>query len=401
MPGTPRHFDGDPVRVRQVITNLVGNAVKFTSEGHVLIRVSEAEGGLIHVAVEDTGIGIPTHAVDRIFEKFEQADVSTTRKHGGTGLGLAISRELSELMGGRVDVTSVEGEGSVFSSYLALRRGSDPTDDHLSDVAKGARFVVVSPSNLIRTLVRQDLEGYGATVRDAACVDGALCVIGSNQDAVAKAYLVDSALGEDECRRFAQRVPAASGGGDPVVVRMTPGHLADRNAEDSPYAFDLPKPLIERRWLELLRRLELLKDACQDERKAEDEAAMLATMKVLLVEDNAVNRIIAIKLLEQMGMEVGVAVDGQEAVDAFDSESYDLVLMDCQMPVMDGFDATVAIREREVERGGHVPILALTASAMEADKERCLSVGMDSFLAKPFTIHQLRAAIAAQLGSRA
>ncbi len=393
-PGTPRHFLGDPNRIRQIVTNLAGNAVKFTAEGHVLITVDEQSPGVVRISVEDTGIGIPAQAVERIFEKFEQADLSTTRKHGGTGLGLAICRELSGLMGGGVSVTSTEGEGSTFSASLALE--PDPDGGHADvRVPAGSTFVIASPSPLVRALVREQLAAFGASVECFAELEEARhAVITRLQEGGRySAVLVDHAYGDDPCRSYAGSVGAGAVDAAPPVVRLTAGHLADRNDGSSGFAFDLAKPLLERRWVESLRKLGVVAEEEPRTASGRAEEEVLASGRVLLVEDNRVNRTIAIRLLEKMGVEAEVAENGQAALDIVENESFDLILMDCQMPVMDGFDATVSIRERELGSGRRVPIVALTASARESDRERCLAVGMDDFLSKPLTVDELRASV--------
>jgi len=371
-PGTERYFVGDPGRIRQIVTNLASNAVKFTSEGHVLIRV---EG-------------------ERIFEKFEQADLSTTRKHGGTGLGLAISRELAALMDGGVGVTSAEGEGSTFFVNLPLRPDVEAVRSDHAAIAADARFLIMSPSSLIRELVTQQLTAYGATVDAFQSPDEALiaAVTEAQSGTAYSALLVDHASGDQACHRFAAGARASSPDGQTRLVRLTAGHLPDRNDDSTGYTFDLAKPLLERRWIESLRRLGF--EGLDKEKADEDrEQDVLAHGRVLLVEDNRVNRMIAERLLEKMGVDTVVAEDGEKALRAYEEGDFDLILMDCQMPVMDGYDATTEIREREVVSGGRVPIVALTASARDSDRQRCLDVGMDAFLSKPLTVTELRAAV--------
>jgi len=392
-PGAARHVVGDPGRIRQIVTNLAGNAVKFTSEGHVLIEVSPVDEHMTRIAIEDTGIGIPADAVERIFEKFEQADLSTTRKHGGTGLGLAICRQLTELMGGSVHVASVDGEGSVFSATLELR--PDPTPaPKLPTVAPGTRFLLVSPSRLIRNLVRDHLRAFGATVDAFDSMEFGLkvAITEAQGSSPYSALLFDHALGDVAADKFVQAAKAGAVDGSTSLVRLTAGHLREGERANG-FDIDLAKPLLERRWLDLLQRLELTSESEEVAAAAAASADVLASGRVLLVEDNRVNRTIATKLLEKLGVETIVAEDGSKAVAAFEKDRFDLILMDCQMPVMDGFDATRAIREREMAVGGRVPIVALTASAHESDRKRCMEAGMDDFLSKPLTVVELRSAV--------
>lgn len=392
-PGVDRHFVGDPGRIRQIVTNLAGNAVKFTSDGHVLISVDATPEGQIRLSVQDTGTGIPANAVDRIFDKFEQADLSTTRKHGGTGLGLAICRELTALMGGDIGVESEVGEGSTFWTTLGLAPDPNPPADELKGAAEGHRFLVVSPSTFVAGLAADQLGILGAStdVHNTAADAERAAVVAAQGGNAYRAVLADVALGMEACGRLARSVRAAAGDAT-SVIRLTPGHLPDRN-EDNGFDFDIPKPLLERRWVDALRRLGIHGSTEAAEEEASAEAEMLASGRVLLVEDNRVNRMIATSLLEKMGVKAAVAENGKEALEAVTAEAWDLVLMDCQMPVMDGYDATRAIRELEKERGGHTPIVALTASARESDKQRCLESGMDAFLSKPLTIDELRNAV--------
>ena len=397
-PGTARQFVGDPNRVRQIVTNLVGNAVKFTSSGHVLITVETDSEGSTHIAVSDTGVGIPPDALGRIFEKFEQADVSTTRKHGGTGLGLAISRQLSALMGGRVSVTSELGRGSTFTVVIPLARDEKAPAALTANSATGRRFVLASPSELLLDVLREQLGSYGAQVESHSSAQDALRAARSG--VAPAALIIDHAFGDETCKEIAKAASASEGGSSArmPMVRITEGHLPDRNSPETGYSFDLPKPLLERRLADMLGRAGVTARAAEPRTP---DAAMTQSLggRILLVEDNAVNRLIGERLLQKMGVDVVSAHDGQQALAAYESGSFDLILMDCQMPVMDGFEATAAIRKREQERGGHVPIVALTASVLESDRERCMEAGMDAFLSKPLAVADLRKAVSNWLGS--
>jgi len=399
-PGAERLFVGDPGRVRQIVTNLAGNAVKFTTRGHVLITVAGDSAGATVISVTDTGVGIPAEALGRIFEKFEQADVSTTRKHGGTGLGLAICRELSALMGGRVDVTSEMGVGSTFTVTLPLTTDEDAIPTPPPQSAAGRRIVVASPSELLRTVVSEQLGAYGAMVEGETSADAGLRAASSG--IAPAALVVDHAFGDEACRALVARARKGTTTSSLTLVRMTAGHLPDRNSAETGFAFDLPKPLLERRMLEMLRRLDLAGAAPASPTREQHPAhAFALSGRVLLVEDNAVNRLIGQRMLEKMGVEVALADDGKQALDAFESGTFDLILMDCQMPVMDGFEATIAIRELEKQRGHRTPIVALTASVLETDKQRCLECGMDAFLTKPLAVGDLRTAVSRWLGAAA
>ena len=312
-PDAPRYLLGDPGRVRQIVTNLAGNAVKFTSEGHVLIEVGVTSDGMIRLAVEDTGMGIPADAVSRIFEKFEQADLSTTRKHGGTGLGLAICRELSELMGGRVEVVSEEGKGSIFTAYLALPGDPDAPEPHDRRRLGGIRIGLTSPSALIRELAREQLEAWGAEVDVYVAHEAAIhAAIGRAESGVPyHALLVDHQIGDSESRRVTGELRAGLPDGSTRLVRLTAGHLPDRNDPGTGFDFDICKPLLERRWREALQRLGL-EEAKSSIGGGPSDEDVLTGRRVLLVEDNQVNRIIAVSLLEKMGVDAVVAEDGTQ-----------------------------------------------------------------------------------------
>jgi CheY-like chemotaxis protein len=303
-------------------------------------------------------------------------------------------------MGGTVDVTSVEGRGSTFAASLALEHHPDASAPAELRAPEGTTLALVAASPLVRDLVCEGLAAFGARVECHTDLEAARRVIAGRlrEGDRFPAILVDHAFGEAECRSFAASVAAETADRRPTMVRLTAGHLADRNGSATGFDLDVAKPFLERRWIELLRRLSLLSEAADSVPSGRTEEEVLAGGRVLLVEDNRVNRTIAVRLLEKMGVEAKVAENGREALDAVAREDFDLVLMDCQMPVMDGYDATEEIRAREGATGRRVPIVALTASVRERDRERCLAVGMDDFLSKPFTVDQLRASVLRWLG---
>ena len=414
-PLEPMTVRGDPGRLRQVLTNLVGNAVKFTERGEIVTRVtvlaSDAAAHTLRFAVSDTGIGIPAHLQKRVFEAFDQADGSMTRRFGGTGLGLTIARQLVELMGGRaISVRSVEGQGSTFEFDLRLERAAALAAEPDNTTAwQGVRVLVVDDNATSREILRHQLHAWG--LRGDAVASGrealdCLRAAQSGNDPYAVALLdavmpemngVELALAmhQDPRLRGVKRVLLTSLGG--------PGEL-DQPAREAGISQQLPKPVRVAPLLQCLRKA--LQDPSTGRpseatvRVVERVAPVLARrdVRVLLVEDNRVNQEVAAATLAQFGCAVDIANNGQEALDWLERRSYDLVFMDCQMPVMDGFEATTRIRERErkvLEDTGQPvkrqPIAALTAHAISGDRDRCLAVGMDDYLTKPFARDDLLA----------
>jgi len=426
-PGAPRLLEGDDTRLRQILVNLVGNAVKFTSVGHVLVDV-DGEGDpagrySLRIRVEDTGIGIPAEALERLFQSFQQADSSTTRAYGGTGLGLAISRRLAELMDGRIGVESTEGEGSCFELQVRLPRAED-----LSRVApvklaelRGSRILVVDDYSQNRSILSEMLKESGATLLQAGGGAAALRVLkeqtalGEPVDIAVLDYLMP---GKDGLSLGAE-ILADPRLGPPRLVALTSAsslRLAQR-FEEAGFSAYLEKPIRPSDLLPLLEAVAALGPderafltrhslmaarSFEESRARRCDAAPVPAGKILLVEDNVVNQKVATTMLTRLGCEVELAVNGEEGVRAFRDGRYDLVFMDCQMPVMDGFQATQAIRELERARGGEpTPVLAMTASALVQDEQRCLAAGMDGHLAKPVRAVDLRALLRRWLLPRA
>jgi PAS domain S-box-containing protein len=367
-PRTPRLVVGDPLRLRQVVLNLLSNAVKFTAAGEVslMVHVANDEDAVqLRFDVVDTGIGIPPGEQGRLFQSFTQLDASTTRRFGGTGLGLAISRRLTELMGGRIGVSSRPGAGSRF--WFTLRLPKDTADFELPPLRPlaGRRALVVEPHPLVRQLVAGVLRDLGASVviADPARVPDDTCDI----------VVADRATPVTPGRQ---------------VTVMLGGRLKD--GTDLPDATYLPRPIREGA---LRRTLQAHQPARAEAPAACSTYPSASSGRVLLAEDNTVNQRVAERLLEKLGYSVVVVANGEDAVAAAAQGSFDAILMDCQMPMMDGFEATGAIRAMEGE-GTRVPIIALTAEALAGDRERCLRAGMDDYLAKPVRIEQLQATLA-------
>ncbi|MCC7495480.1 MAG: response regulator [Fimbriimonadaceae bacterium] len=401
-PDAPTRVVGDPGRVRQVLANLAGNAVKFTRAGHVLIdiRCTGVRAGLSRwkVIIEDTGVGIPPDKIQAIFEKFTQADASTTRQYGGTGLGLAIVKQLVELMGGTVGAESQPGVGSTFWFTLSLpldEAGPQP----LPKVSlAGVRALVVDDNEVVRRVLGEVLTSHGMVVSGASSGPAALLALRAARAGgqPVQLLLCDYQMPEMDGHMLAQLVKHDPDLRETTMVMLTSvGSRGDaERMTQVGFAGYLVKPIRQEQLLEILQTVWAARQQGREvglvTRHTVAEAARAAQveevptvpegLRVLLAEDNPVNRKVATLLLERLGCTVGHAANGHEAV-AQAADGWDLVLMDCQMPDLDGFEATAAIRASE--QGRRLPIIALTANAMAGDRERCLAAGMDDYLSKP------------------
>jgi two-component system sensor histidine kinase/response regulator len=381
----PRAVIGDPVRVRQVLTNLVGNAIKFTEEGEVVIRAIRLSGEPhagsvgIELSVTDTGIGIPAGASDRIFESFTQADGSMARRFGGTGLGLAICRQLAELMSGEIGVDAREGRGSHFWFRVPLAtcpEAAVETDLGGKSRFAGRRVLVLDPNETSRRIVAHHVRHAGAQVEEVTAPAEALEILGrAAGPGQGFDTLIFDALGAP---RIAEALAARAQGADLHRVVLEP---AGSSACVDPLAHRVSKPP---RLSELLDALVTDPPGCCEEKTAGARAP-----RVLLAEDNEVNQEVAVAMLRSLGCEVVAVPNGACAVERIGADDFDLLLMDCQMPEMDGFEATRAIRAGEAG-GERLPIVALTAHAMHFDRESCLEAGMDDYVSKPFSKDDLR-----------
>jgi PAS domain S-box-containing protein len=395
----PSALRGDPFRLRQVLTNLIGNAVKFTEAGEVVVEVQQHDKNTLRVAVHDTGIGLNESARARLFQAFEQADGSTTRRFGGTGLGLAISRSLVGIMGGTIGVDSTPGEGSTFWFTLPLVKAlSTPAVPNPSGLAQ-KRVLVVDDNATNREILQHHVAAGG--MRCAVAVDG-IDALEHLARAVAEGDPFDIALIDMKMPRLdglglASAVRADAALAHTALVLVTSLHSPDElaRARASGVAAYLSKPVKRH---ELYRALAQVVGGTSG---AQASASPLASeglprlhARVLLAEDNGVNQVVARNMLKALGCEFDIVPNGAEALQALQNNSYDLVLMDCQMPVMDGYAATRAIREREARKGlNRLPVVALTANALVGDADACLESGMDDHLAKPYTRRQLAAAM--------
>jgi two-component system sensor histidine kinase/response regulator len=403
----PAGVQGDPGRLVQVITNLVGNAIKFTHEGEVLLRVSLAEPLLeqdvvcLRFEVSDTGIGIDPEKQRQIFHAFAQADGSTTRRYGGTGLGLSISSRLVGLLGGELAVSSKVGEGSNFSFCLRLPRAKIKQPTALVPAAldklEGLRVLVVDDNATNRRIIAQQLGRWRVAVTLAEGTAEALRLL-DQPKAAYQAMITDCAMPGLDGFALIERLRAHPHASElPVVMLSSLGLDAERpRAEELGVACYLTKPVKQR---ELATALSTVMQQHEqgrdptDERKVitDEDLRAVRSLRVLLAEDHPVNQRVAMGYLKKAGHQVDVVGDGAKAVDAVQQQRYDIVLMDVQMPEMDGLEATELIRGLERERGDRVPIIALTAHAMKGDADRCREAGMDDHLAKPINGNSLSA----------
>lgn len=405
-PDTPRHLRGDPGRLRQVLTNLVGNALRFTERGEVSVRVApvqiDKDAATLRFAVRDTGIGIPREKLPYIFEKFMQVDASTTRKYGGTGLGLAISRRLIQLMGGEIGVESEIGQGSTFWFIVRLQRQHliaeraplPPADLH------GARVLIVDDNATNREILAAQLRAWGMVPTEAP--DGAVALQKLEQSVSQgepyRLVILDMQMPEMDglavgaaIRRDA-RFKAL-----PLIMMSSLGQESDvAHSRQLGFAAYLVKPVRQSNLLDTVHRTLSQEQAA---RRSTSERSTIPKVsrqgvRVLVAEDNAVNQQVALGILRRMGVHAEAVASGIEAIEALKQAPYDIVLMDVQMPEMDGIEATQHIR-----RGNNgvphpqIPIIAMTAHAMQSDRDRCLEAGMNDYISKPVKPQELHDAL--------
>jgi PAS domain S-box-containing protein len=397
------HVKGDPLRVGQVLTNLVGNAIKFTERGSVVVRVDAvaetAREVTLRFEVADTGVGISVGAQARIFKEFSQADGSTTRKHGGSGLGLAISKQLVEMMGGTIDVKSDVGVGSTFWFTVTLEKQPHAGDERGGAIGllTGARVLLVESSAMHRGILHAQLTNWQMSVRLAETPKQALDLLGeaASRSVPYDMAVIDLGVPGMDAIELARTIRERSDIGNVRLVMMTRRHADIRAAHDAGFNACLVKPVRQTVLYESLvnvmagRTQEALAPAATPNPAAATPAAIRG--HVLLVEDNVINQQVALGILQISGYSVTVVNNGREALDAHAQGGFDLILMDCHMPEMDGYEATRAIRQREAASSAkRIPIIALTANAMARDREECLEAGMDDHLSKPFNMLALQ-----------
>ena len=389
-PETPVHLQGDPGRLRQILINLLSNAIKFTHQGEIEVRASLAaqthEDALVRFSVRDTGIGIPQAKTRNLFQQFTQVDSSTTREYGGTGLGLAISKQLAEAMGGEIGVSSQEGQGTEF--WFTARLPKQMQSSEITpppEKIHEARILVVENNQPSRIVLTEQLTTWGAQPAEAPDWQTALAKMleASAKGRSFQAVLIDfrgTGLAETDLDDSLKSHPSLQG--IPFVFMTSP-------TSNTTCANLLTKPIHRTQLSEVLETI-LTGVQSSAKKSAPPPTTSLEfegqEVRILLVEDNLINQKVALGILKKLGLSADVSVNGQEAVEALSRVTYDIVLMDCQMPVMDGYEATGQIRDTKTSVLDHtVPIIAMTANAMQGDREKCLLAGMDDYLAKPIT----------------
>ena len=400
-PGTPERIIGDPGRIRQILLNLIGNAIKFTSRGRVTLNVCVSnktmqgvslEKQMLEFSVTDTGIGIPAAKINKLFSHFTQVDASTTRKYGGTGLGLAICKRLAELMGGQIGLTSEEGVGSTFT--VAIPVSVKEPLPAASALLKGARVILVEEDKEERRILEEQLCSWGVDVEQES-VD-----FGQGNAGARPGFILQGEKQLNNAPPHPEAVDALR-----ILLYSGPGSLSPEQIREAGFQGYLRRPcrpkmlkqmmeaMVAGKSEEIVTRHSLasLHAKTAHVAAANNSPAALGCT-VLLVEDNLVNQRLGIRLLEKLGCQVTIANNGLEAIEKWKQLDYDIILMDCQMPEMDGYTATREIRKLEQDPR-RVPIIAMTANAMPGDKEKCLESGMDDFLSKPVDTAKLKASI--------
>jgi two-component system sensor histidine kinase/response regulator len=403
----PSRLMGDPARLRQVLINLVGNAVKFTMSGHVVVRTMLMDVGeddvLVRFEIDDTGVGIPEEKLSGLFQPFTQADTSTTREFGGTGLGLAISRELAELMGGDIGVASTVGQGSTFWFTARLQRtGESPVSSSIPAAVAGKRVLVVDDDSDAGAALAEVLVPFGVDVDIVS--DGVQALVSLTQACDGGHPYATIFLDQDlaglrgiEVARAMAVNPRLQQTGRVLMTRLG-ASPPQRELVDARLAAVLGRPArpsaIKRALIRAVSDEEPEATGTIDEETTEGLPGGISPAdptehRILVAEDNAVNQVLAARILDRLGYPFEIASNGREAVEAWRSGGFSLVLMDCMMPVMDGFAAAETIRAEEAGSMAHIPIIAMTADAMVGTRERCMNAGMDDYLAKPVEPGQL------------
>ncbi|WP_442511984.1 response regulator [Novipirellula sp. SH528] len=395
-PNIPEIVVGDFGRLRQVLINLVGNAIKFTEQGEVVVDVVVEDQSNQRVAlkfsVTDTGIGVPQDKLDTIFAEFEQADKSTTRKFGGTGLGLAIASRFVELMGGHLTVSSEFGSGTTFSFIIALPIGAKVASEKKHsdpESIRGLRVLVVDDNATNRRILQETLQNWGiqplavSNARDAYAQVKSAIEKGSPYNLV----ISDVNMPDTDGFQFVESLRDNIKLADTKVMLLTSGMRSGDipRCEQLNVATHLMKPVKQSELLDAISEAVGITSpslvAAQPTQSP--DTSTLGSLQVLLVEDSPVNQMVAMGLMRKWGHTVTIAKNGIEAVDFTNSKAFDIVLMDVEMPEMDGLEATRIIRQREQGTSQHIPIIAMTAHAMKGDEERCQEAGMDAYVAKP------------------
>jgi two-component system sensor histidine kinase/response regulator len=404
-PEVPPKLVGDSMRLRQVLLNLVGNAIKFTARGEVEVRVGveggEEAGVKLRVSVRDTGIGISPEAQSRLFQPFEQADTSTTRVYGGTGLGLAISRRIVNLMGGDVSVESIPGQGSVFSftAMLGTARGSgEPAAVASMEDLRGLPVLVIDDNSTSRRIIRAMVQRWGMLTAEAGSgMEGLILLEEASQSGRPyRLILLDERMPGMDGIEVIERIRANVRLAGATIMMLTSDDQSSSAARCRKMGVEayLIKPIKPPELLATIRRLLGRGEAEAPVPAPTDAPQCLRRLSVLIAEDNNVNQRLAVVMMQRLGHYTTVVTNGADAVAKWKEGQFDLILMDVQMPELDGYEATRRIRSHEISTGTRIPIIAMTAHAMSGDRERCLEEGMDDYVSKPVRREALEEAIA-------
>ncbi|HNT36153.1 MAG TPA: response regulator, partial [bacterium] len=411
-PEVPLMVQGDPGRLRQVLTNLIGNAIKFTQEGEILVHVSKVEeidqSVRLRFEVKDTGIGLESTQASKLFEPFTQLDMSITRKYGGTGLGLSISKLLVEMMGGEIGVEAVPNQGSTFWFTAVLQRSAGTiteTAPVLEDI-RGKRILVVDDNTTNRLVLRMQLHSWECRLDEASTAQEALEKLHAAQqqgDPFLIAIL-DMQMPEMDGEWLGKTIKQDPSISDTILILLTSiGERGEaRRVENLGFAAYLTKPLHQSDLHRCLRTLAARKDIVEDDRPSRIltrhslSESRCKKFRILVAEDNPTNQLVAVRVLEKLGYRAEAVANGKEVIQALQSSvSYDAILMDVQMPEMDGYEAAGVVRNPNSPVPRHdIPIIAMTAHAMVGDREKCLKAGMDDYVSKPIDVHEMAEVLA-------
>ena len=397
-PNVPQYVMGDPTRLRQILINLAGNSLKFTEKGEIAINVKilkrEDDKVSLHFTVKDTGIGIPKEKQAKIFKSFSQVDSSTTRKYGGTGLGLSICKQLAELMGGKIWVESEVSKGSTFHLTLSSVVVEKPEEKIESPEIKNLRVLIVDDNYTNRMILREIVSLWGALPKEAEDGFSALeeLKFAINRSKPYQLILSDKNMPEMdgfELIKKIREIPEYKK--VPIIILSSDRGEADfKKIEELSISDFILKPVRRSRLYNAIVK-GIVKETSKSVVRKHDIGFAIKDklFKVLLAEDNLINQKLTVRLLEKQGWQTSIANNGKEVLNLLDNNKFDFILMDVQMPEMDGIEATREIRKREKETGKHIPIIALTANAFKEDKKKCLEAGMDEYATKPMKINEL------------